>query len=188
MLIRPDDDPADVASTLRAHGFVGFKVYHVFASRNEGLLLDLASWPMVSGEFVKELIPRDSVDGKIALAEQVVGSSTTLFSRLLRYFEKSMSEDVPRQEWCSRFELFLNQGVASHGKEANLACHNDITYRLRVLTFLHGLIRYGVEFAVERVALERLYDNEQLTVITGADISPAALSNILEVPNQHLFG
>lgn len=33
MLIRPDDDPAVVEENLVAHGFSGFKVYHVFAAR-----------------------------------------------------------------------------------------------------------------------------------------------------------
>ena len=35
MLIRPDDDPAEVESTLLRQGFVGFKVYHVFAARED---------------------------------------------------------------------------------------------------------------------------------------------------------
>jgi glutamate-1-semialdehyde 2,1-aminomutase len=33
MLIRPGDDPAHVQSVLELHGFSGFKVYHVYASR-----------------------------------------------------------------------------------------------------------------------------------------------------------
>ncbi|MFT5322953.1 MAG: glutamate-1-semialdehyde 2,1-aminomutase [Planctomycetaceae bacterium] len=35
MLIRPDDDPAEVERTLIDDGFSGFKVYHVFASRED---------------------------------------------------------------------------------------------------------------------------------------------------------
>lgn len=33
MIIRPDDSPESVESQLEAHGFAGFKVYHVFARR-----------------------------------------------------------------------------------------------------------------------------------------------------------
>ncbi len=35
MVIRPNDDPSMVESQLRAHGFLGFKVYHVFAARTD---------------------------------------------------------------------------------------------------------------------------------------------------------
>ncbi len=35
MIIRPDDNPADVESFLIKHNFVGFKVYHVFAERQD---------------------------------------------------------------------------------------------------------------------------------------------------------
>ncbi|MCA9215860.1 MAG: amidohydrolase family protein, partial [Planctomycetales bacterium] len=35
MLIRPDDDPAEAERTLVDNGFSGFKVYHVFAQRDD---------------------------------------------------------------------------------------------------------------------------------------------------------
>jgi glutamate-1-semialdehyde 2,1-aminomutase len=35
MMIRPQDDPAEVEKQLRQHGFLGFKVYHVFAARQD---------------------------------------------------------------------------------------------------------------------------------------------------------
>ena len=47
MLIRPQDDPADVESQLRQHAFVGFKVYHVFAARED-------TFNAEQGEFLPE--------------------------------------------------------------------------------------------------------------------------------------
>lgn len=35
MLIHPQDDPQDVESTVQENGFVGFKVYHVYADRTD---------------------------------------------------------------------------------------------------------------------------------------------------------
>ena len=47
MMIRPTDDPADVESSLAEHGFVGFKVYHLFAARAD-------SFHAEPGEFLPE--------------------------------------------------------------------------------------------------------------------------------------
>lgn len=47
MMIRPDDDPADVERQLRDDRFVGFKVYHVFASRTD-------TFNAEQGEFLPE--------------------------------------------------------------------------------------------------------------------------------------
>ena len=47
MIIRPTDDPGVVAATLDRYGFVGFKVYHVFAERD-------ATMDAEQGEFLPE--------------------------------------------------------------------------------------------------------------------------------------
>ena len=47
MLIRPNDDPAEVERVLDADGFNGFKVYHVFAEREDTFSSD-------QGEFLPE--------------------------------------------------------------------------------------------------------------------------------------
>lgn len=47
MLIRPDDDPAEAEQTLIENGFSGFKVYHVFAQRED-------SFHCEQGEFLPE--------------------------------------------------------------------------------------------------------------------------------------
>ena len=47
MIIRPDDDPASVESFLLKHDFVGFKVYHVFAARQD-------TFHAEQGEFLPE--------------------------------------------------------------------------------------------------------------------------------------
>lgn len=47
MMIRPQDDPADVESQLHRHGFAGFKVYHVFADRPD-------TFQAEQGEFLPE--------------------------------------------------------------------------------------------------------------------------------------
>ncbi len=47
MMIRPQDDPAAVASQLERHRFAGFKVYHVFADRKE-------TFQAEQGEFLPE--------------------------------------------------------------------------------------------------------------------------------------
>lgn len=47
MMIRPRDDPAEVEAELRRHGFVGFKVYHVFAARTD-------TFNAEQGEFLPE--------------------------------------------------------------------------------------------------------------------------------------
>ena len=47
MLIRPNDDPADIEAQLSQHGFAGFKVYHVFAERTDTFFAE-------QGEFLPE--------------------------------------------------------------------------------------------------------------------------------------
>ncbi len=47
MMISPQDNPAYVESQLKQHGFAGFKVYHVFATRQE-------SFQAEQGEFLPE--------------------------------------------------------------------------------------------------------------------------------------
>ena len=47
MLIRPNDDPDHVESELLKHGWVGFKVYHVFAERRDTFYAE-------QGEFLPE--------------------------------------------------------------------------------------------------------------------------------------
>lgn len=47
MMIRPQDDPAAVEAQLMRHGFVGFKVYHVFAARQD-------TFHAEQGEFLPE--------------------------------------------------------------------------------------------------------------------------------------
>ena len=47
MLIRPDDDPAESEQTLITDGFSGFKVYHVFAERED-------SFHCEQGEFLPD--------------------------------------------------------------------------------------------------------------------------------------
>jgi glutamate-1-semialdehyde 2,1-aminomutase len=47
MIIRPQDDPAEVEGQLRRHGFAGFKVYHVFAARQD-------TFNAETGEFLPE--------------------------------------------------------------------------------------------------------------------------------------
>jgi glutamate-1-semialdehyde 2,1-aminomutase len=47
MVIRPDDDPADIESQLVEDAFTGFKVYHVFADRQDTFLAE-------QGEFLPE--------------------------------------------------------------------------------------------------------------------------------------
>lgn len=47
MLIRPDDDPAEVEAVLCENNFSGFKVYHVFAARED-------SFHAEQGEFLAE--------------------------------------------------------------------------------------------------------------------------------------
>jgi glutamate-1-semialdehyde 2,1-aminomutase len=47
MMIRPQDDPTDVEAQLRKHDFAGFKVYHVFAARQESFMAE-------QGEFLPE--------------------------------------------------------------------------------------------------------------------------------------
>lgn len=47
MMIRPQDDPASVEAQLREHGFAGFKVYHVFAARQD-------TFNAEQGEFLPE--------------------------------------------------------------------------------------------------------------------------------------
>lgn len=47
MVIRPEDDPASVEAILQLHGFVGFKVYHVFAARPDSFYAE-------QGEFLPE--------------------------------------------------------------------------------------------------------------------------------------
>jgi glutamate-1-semialdehyde 2,1-aminomutase len=47
MMIRPQDDPADVEAQLKRHGFVGFKIYHVFAAREDTFFAE-------QGEFLPE--------------------------------------------------------------------------------------------------------------------------------------
>ncbi len=47
MLIRPDDDPAEVERTLVKDGFAGFKVYHLFAQREDTFQCD-------QGEFLPD--------------------------------------------------------------------------------------------------------------------------------------
>lgn len=47
MMIRPDDDPADVESQLNQHAFAGFKVYHVFSAREDTFFAE-------QGEFLPE--------------------------------------------------------------------------------------------------------------------------------------
>lgn len=47
MMIRPQDDPADVEAQLRQHQFSGFKVYHVFAARPDTFYAE-------QGEFLPE--------------------------------------------------------------------------------------------------------------------------------------
>ncbi len=47
MMIRPQDDPAQVEATLQRDRFVGFKVYHVFASRSD-------TFNAEQGEFLPE--------------------------------------------------------------------------------------------------------------------------------------
>lgn len=40
MLVRPQDDPAEIEQEFREGGFAGFKVYHVFADRSETFLAE----------------------------------------------------------------------------------------------------------------------------------------------------
>lgn len=47
MIIRPNDDPATVEASLQRYGFRGFKVYHVFADRQE-------TFQAEQGEFLPE--------------------------------------------------------------------------------------------------------------------------------------
>lgn len=47
MIIRPHDDPAAVAAQLEQHGFAGFKVYHLFADRED-------TFQAEQGEFLPE--------------------------------------------------------------------------------------------------------------------------------------
>jgi glutamate-1-semialdehyde 2,1-aminomutase len=47
MMIRPQDDPAEVEAQLRRYGFAGFKVYHVFAARQD-------TFNAEQGEFLPE--------------------------------------------------------------------------------------------------------------------------------------
>lgn len=47
MMIRPEDDPAEVETQLRRHAFAGFKVYHVFAARDDTFMAE-------QGEFLPE--------------------------------------------------------------------------------------------------------------------------------------
>jgi glutamate-1-semialdehyde 2,1-aminomutase len=47
MMVRPKDDPADVEAQLKQHHFVGFKVYHVFAAREDTFFAE-------QGEFLPE--------------------------------------------------------------------------------------------------------------------------------------
>lgn len=47
MMIRPADDPAEVEAQLRRHAFAGFKVYHVFAAREDTFFAE-------QGEFLPE--------------------------------------------------------------------------------------------------------------------------------------
>lgn len=47
MVVSPRDDPAQVEAQLRKHGFVGFKVYHVFAARTD-------TFNAEQGEFLPE--------------------------------------------------------------------------------------------------------------------------------------
>jgi glutamate-1-semialdehyde 2,1-aminomutase len=47
MMVRPQDDPAEVEAQLLLHGFAGFKVYHVFAARQD-------TFNSEQGEFLPE--------------------------------------------------------------------------------------------------------------------------------------
>ncbi|MSQ95992.1 MAG: aminotransferase class III-fold pyridoxal phosphate-dependent enzyme [Gemmataceae bacterium] len=47
MMLRPQDDPAAVEAQLRQHAFAGFKVYHVFAEREDSFFAE-------QGEFLPE--------------------------------------------------------------------------------------------------------------------------------------
>ena len=154
---------------------------HVYCSVNEAELLDLASWSMLSNQFISEFSPTDVCSRKIAFAHQVLSSKHSLFSRLLSYFEQSvMSDSLPRREWSGMFDLFVQQSGALLGSGTELKSV-DIACRLRVLCFLQGLIRKNAPHEVEKRVLDLLYDKEEHRVSTVAmdHVSISSLDEIL---------
>ncbi|MFN8705200.1 MAG: aminotransferase class III-fold pyridoxal phosphate-dependent enzyme [Planctomyces sp.] len=82
MMVSPDDNPADVEAQLTRHGFVGFKVYHVFAHRQE-------TFQAEQGEFLPEWLWEIADRRGLAIMMHMVLSRALSDPRNLSYIRRS---------------------------------------------------------------------------------------------------
>ena len=81
MLVRPDDDPADVERSLIDDGFSGFKVYHLFAQREDSFNCD-------QGEFLPDWAWEIAHQRGLWITMHMVLSRALSDPRNLRYIQE----------------------------------------------------------------------------------------------------